>query len=71
MRASKVLVAGIGGLGAEITKNLVLAGVKSVTLLDHRKVTQIDTYANFLAPHDSIGQNVCMIFSLLNIYHGI
>lgn len=58
LRASTVLVCGLCGLGAEITKNLVLAGVKSITLLDHCSVTPIDTTSNFLAPSDSIGQNI-------------
>uniref|UniRef100_A0A3B3Z6V8 THIF-type NAD/FAD binding fold domain-containing protein n=1 Tax=Periophthalmus magnuspinnatus TaxID=409849 RepID=A0A3B3Z6V8_9GOBI len=38
LRASRVLLAGLGGLGAEIAKNLILAGVKGVTLLDHKQV---------------------------------
>ncbi|KAA0198256.1 hypothetical protein HAZT_HAZT009691 [Hyalella azteca] len=42
----------------EITKNLVLAGVKSITLMDHTDVTNLDVVANFLAPHDSIGKNI-------------
>jgi len=53
-----VLVCGMCGLGAEITKNLVLAGIKSITLLDHQAVTPLDTVANFLAPSESIGQNI-------------
>lgn len=38
LRGSRVLLAGLGGLGAELAKNLVLAGVKELTLLDHEKV---------------------------------
>lgn len=58
LRASRVLVAGVCGLGAEVIKNLVLSGVKSVTLLDHRTVTNVETCSNFLAPHDAIGKNI-------------
>jgi len=58
LRASRVLVSGLCGLGAEVVKNLVLAGIKSMTLLDHQDVTELDTYANFLAPPDSIGKNI-------------
>lgn len=58
LRASSILVCGLCGLGAEITKNLILAGIKSITLLDHRDVTQLDVVANFLAPSDSIGSNI-------------
>ena len=34
MAASNVLVSGMGGLGVEIAKNIVLGGVKSVTIHD-------------------------------------
>ena len=33
-----MLLAGLGGLGAEVAKNLILAGVKGLTLLDHEQV---------------------------------
>ena len=58
LRGSRILVAGVCGMGAEVAKNLVLAGVKSLTLLDHRELTQIDTFSNFLASPDAVGQNV-------------
>jgi len=32
-----VLLIGVGGLGAEVAKNIVLAGVRSLTLLDDQK----------------------------------
>ena len=38
LRGSRVLLAGSGGLGAEVAKNLILAGVKGLTLLDHEQV---------------------------------
>ncbi|XP_047497045.1 SUMO-activating enzyme subunit 1-like isoform X2 [Penaeus chinensis] len=61
LRASRVLVAGVCGMGAEVTKNLVLSGIKSLTLLDHRNLTEIDVCANFLAPHDAVGQNIAEV----------
>lgn len=36
--ASNVLISGMHGLGAEIAKNLILAGVKPVTLHDEKVV---------------------------------
>jgi len=33
-----VLLIGVGGLGAEVAKNIVLAGVRSLTLLDDQNV---------------------------------
>lgn len=38
LRASRVLIVGMKGLGAEIAKNLILAGVKGLTMLDHEQV---------------------------------
>ncbi|CAA6669297.1 unnamed protein product [Spirodela intermedia] len=45
--ASNILISGINGLGAEIAKNLVLAGVKSVTLHDEGTVDLWDLSSNF------------------------
>ena len=39
MQRSNILISGLGGLGVEIAKNIVLAGVKSVTLHDNKNVT--------------------------------
>ena len=42
MANSNVLVSGMGGLGVEIAKNVVLAGVKSVAIHDDKVVTLAD-----------------------------
>lgn len=57
LRGSRVLLAGLGGLGAEVAKNLILAGVKGLTLLDHEKVTEDSCRAQFLVPVTAQGQN--------------
>lgn len=62
LRSAKVLLIGLGGFGAEIAKNVILAGVKSITLLDHRNVTIEDTCSQFFIPNDQIGKNVCKFF---------
>lgn len=36
-----MLLVGLGGLGAEVAKNLILAGVKGLTLLDHEQVNMV------------------------------
>ncbi|XP_057695203.1 SUMO-activating enzyme subunit 1 isoform X2 [Corythoichthys intestinalis] len=56
LRGSKVLLAGLGGLGAEVAKNLILAGVKGLTLLDHDKGND-QSWAQFLIPVTERGQN--------------
>ena len=50
MQKSNILICGMGGLGAEIAKNVILAGVKSVTLYDQKNVTYEDlsTQVKFL-----------------------
>lgn len=42
MQHSDILILGLGGLGVEIAKNTILAGVKSVTLQDHKNVSYED-----------------------------
>ncbi|XP_018463821.2 ubiquitin-activating enzyme E1 1 [Raphanus sativus] len=55
--ASNVLISGMHGLGAEIAKNLILAGVKSVTLHDERVVELWDLSSNFVFSEDDVGKN--------------
>ncbi|TYI90973.1 hypothetical protein E1A91_D03G159600v1 [Gossypium mustelinum] len=55
--ASNVLVSGMQGLGAEIAKNLILAGVKSVTLHDEGVVELWDLSSNFVFSEDDVGKN--------------
>uniref|UniRef100_A0A3Q3BQQ1 SUMO1 activating enzyme subunit 1 n=1 Tax=Kryptolebias marmoratus TaxID=37003 RepID=A0A3Q3BQQ1_KRYMA len=57
LRGSRVLLAGLGGLGAEVAKNLILAGVKGLTLLDHEQVSEDSCRAQFLVPVSAQGQN--------------
>ncbi|KAI9153966.1 hypothetical protein LWI28_019105 [Acer negundo] len=55
--ASNVLISGMQGLGAEIAKNLILAGVKSVTLHDEGDVELWDLSSNFIFSEDDVGKN--------------
>ncbi|XP_064484346.1 SUMO-activating enzyme subunit 1-like [Ornithodoros turicata] len=57
LRAVRVLVAGMNGLGAEVSKNLILAGIKSITLLDDKEVSEDDFYSQFMIKRDDIGKN--------------
>lgn len=65
LKALKVLVIGMQGLGAEISKNLILAGVHSITLKDHTDVSVIDRCSQFLIYHTNKEPNVsiaCFFF---------
>ncbi|KAJ8769764.1 hypothetical protein K2173_007624 [Erythroxylum novogranatense] len=55
--SSNVLVSGMQGLGAEIAKNLILAGVKSVTLHDEGAVELWDLSSNFVFTENDVGKN--------------
>jgi molybdopterin/thiamine biosynthesis adenylyltransferase len=55
---ANVLVAGMRSLSDEVCKNLALAGVASITLLDHENVTEYDLGAQFFLNETSVGKNV-------------
>ncbi|GAM28558.1 hypothetical protein SAMD00019534_117340, partial [Acytostelium subglobosum LB1] len=42
LRRSRVLVVGLGGLNSELVKNIALAGVGQINIIDHHIVTQHD-----------------------------
>jgi len=61
----------MGGLGAEVAKNITLAGIKSLTILDDRNAAAGS--ANFLVSPDAVGQNVTISYIhfklMLSIYY--
>uniref|UniRef100_A0A1D1ZMI8 E1 ubiquitin-activating enzyme n=1 Tax=Auxenochlorella protothecoides TaxID=3075 RepID=A0A1D1ZMI8_AUXPR len=57
MATANVLVAGVTGLGVEAAKNVILAGVKSVTLQDTASCTLRDLSSHFYLSESDIGKN--------------
>lgn len=57
MAGSNILISGFGGLGVEIAKNVVLSGVKSVTLHDTAVTRLEDLSSQFFLREDDIGKN--------------
>eukprot|EP01104_Vermistella_antarctica_P020382 TRINITY_DN869_c4_g1_i1.p1 TRINITY_DN869_c4_g1~~TRINITY_DN869_c4_g1_i1.p1 ORF type:complete len:413 (+),score=97.23 TRINITY_DN869_c4_g1_i1:109-1347(+) len=57
MRNSKVLTACIGGVNTEICKNLILAGVGGVTMMDDKVVDEADLAAQFFLAESDVGKN--------------
>ncbi|KFD55770.1 ThiF family protein [Trichuris suis] len=53
---SDVLLVGLGALGAESAKNLLLAGIRRLTLLDTSIVTEDDVNQSILLTQESIGK---------------
>eukprot|EP00092_Neocalanus_flemingeri_P021212 GFUD01022986.1.p1 GENE.GFUD01022986.1~~GFUD01022986.1.p1 ORF type:complete len:357 (+),score=108.13 GFUD01022986.1:47-1072(+) len=57
LRAARVCVLGMSGLGCEVSKNLVLSGVKELKMVDSKLVSTEDATSQFLAPRDKVGEN--------------
>uniref|UniRef100_A0A8C3XYQ0 Ubiquitin-like modifier-activating enzyme 6 n=1 Tax=Catharus ustulatus TaxID=91951 RepID=A0A8C3XYQ0_CATUS len=54
MAQSHVFLSGIGGLGVEIAKNIILAGVKALTVHDTKHCTKWDLGINFFIHEDDV-----------------
>lgn len=57
MAHSNVLISGMKGLGVEIAKNVVLGGVKSVTIHDQECAEWADLSSQFFLREEDIGKN--------------
>jgi ubiquitin-activating enzyme E1 len=57
MMAADILICGAGGLGQEVAKNVILAGVHSVTIHDQQAVRLADLGAAFYFTEADVGQN--------------
>lgn len=57
MAKSDVLISGLGGLGVEVAKNVILGGVKSVTLHDDSVCKISDLSSQFYLSENCIGRN--------------
>lgn len=58
LRSANILLITMKSLANEVAKNLVLAGIGSLTVLDHESVTEEDLGAQFFVYEEQIGQNV-------------
>jgi ubiquitin-activating enzyme E1 len=56
MKNYKILLCGLAGVGLEVAKNLLLTGVKSLTISDDVPVTSFDLSTNFYLTNESIGK---------------
>jgi len=63
MRRANVLLITMKALGNEIAKNLVLAGIGSLTVMDSDVVTERDIESEFLVAEEDIGKNVLLRFT--------
>ena len=58
LRSANILLITFKALANEVAKNLVLAGIGSLTIIDHESVTEEDLGAQFFVNEDCRGQNV-------------
>uniref|UniRef100_A0A670HTV9 Ubiquitin like modifier activating enzyme 7 n=1 Tax=Podarcis muralis TaxID=64176 RepID=A0A670HTV9_PODMU len=56
-----VLVSGMKGLGVEIAKNVILAGVKSVTVHDQSETQWSDLSSQFYLSENDVGKNRALV----------
>lgn len=72
MATSDVLISGLGGLGVEVAKNVILGGVKSVTLHDAAVCAHRDLASQFYLTEADVGKNraevSCPKLAELNTY---
>ncbi|ORD94504.1 UBA1 [Enterospora canceri] len=57
MQKATVLIVGADGLGQEIAKNVILAGISKVGIYDNESVAMRDLGAGFYFKEDSVGEN--------------
>ena len=67
MRKAKVLLITIRALGNEVAKNLVLAGIGSLTVVDSGQVSEKDVSSQFFVTSEDIGKNVHLCLETADI----
>jgi ubiquitin-like 1-activating enzyme E1 A len=58
IRTANILIVSIKALANEVAKNLVLAGIGSLTLVDSETVTEDDLCSQFFISEADVGKNV-------------
>lgn len=67
MRNATVLIVNIKGLATETIKNIVLAGIGKLVILDGDVVTEEDLGAGFFFRDEDVGSNVISTHSPLTV----
>lgn len=67
LRTSNILLINIKALANEIAKNLVLAGIGSLTIIDTEVVRDDDLGSQFFVSEEQIGSNVLVLGILSSV----
>lgn len=59
IQSAHVLLISLRALGTEIAKNLTLAGINSLTIIDDDPVTEEDLGSQYFVREDDVGKPVC------------
>ena len=57
LRKARILLVGLSGLGNEVCKNILLAGIQHLTMLDDTILSKEECDLQFLSPHECAGKN--------------
>ncbi|KAK6059865.1 ubiquitin-activating enzyme E1 [Cooperia oncophora] len=57
LRKASVIISGLGGVGVEVAKNLILGGIRNVTLHDTKETRWLDLSAQYYLTENDIGKN--------------
>jgi ubiquitin-like 1-activating enzyme E1 A len=72
MRNAKILVVGLRGIATEVIKNIVLAGIGRLIIVDGEDVSEEDLGAGFFFRNEDIGKTVsnnCANILLDRLHH--
>lgn len=58
IRTANILLISVKALANEVAKNLVLAGIATLTIVDHESVTEDDLGSQFFVSEEDVGKNV-------------
>lgn len=58
LRSANILLVSVRALANEVAKNLVLAGIGSLTIIDHEPVTEADLDAQFFLEEAQKDENI-------------
>lgn len=65
IRSANILLVSLRALGTEIAKNLTLAGISSLTIVDEDLVTEEDLGAQYFLREEDIGKPVSVLVVLI------